>query len=328
VVDWRVEIYYGYTTMFTKPLHINSPLHIDCSTPEQKSLLAGGRIALKFDCLQPGGSFKIRGIGHLCTLAANDGAKGFISSSGGNAGIATAYAASRLALPVKVVVPESTGALAITRLKSLGAEVTIHGAAWDEANAKSLELAQLHDYAHVHPFDHPLLWQGHASLIDEVVAAGCTPDVVIVAVGGGGLLSGVAEGLRRNALTSTEIVAVETEGAASLYASVKEGRLVTLPAITSIAKSLGAKRVSEQALKVMSEFQSSSVVVSDHEACQAVVALADQHRVLVEPACGAAFALLNNPDWLSCYKSKSILVVICGGNGVTSAQVEQWRTPA
>jgi threonine dehydratase len=97
--------------------------------------------------------------------------------------------------------------------------------------------------AMLHPFDDPLLWEGHATLVDEIVRSGEKPEAIVVSVGGGGLLSGVVEGLRRHDWTNVPVVAVETVGADSLARSLEGGHLVTLDAITSIATSLGAKQV-------------------------------------------------------------------------------------
>jgi L-serine/L-threonine ammonia-lyase len=125
--------------------------------------------------------------------------------------------------------------------------------------------------AFIHPFDDPLLWTGHASMIDEVVQSGVSFDAVVLSVGGGGLLCGVAEGLERNGLADTPIVAVETRGAASLAASIAAGWRIELPAITSIATSLGARRICERAFELTQERPIESVVVEDSAAVAACI---------------------------------------------------------
>ncbi len=154
--------------------------------------------------------------------------------SGGNAGIAVAYAGRRLSIPMTVFVPETTTEHAKSLIRQEGADVVVHGASWQEANDRALE-AIGPDTAFIHPFDDPIMWTGHATMIDEVVTAGASLDAVVLSVGGGGLLCGVAEGLARNGLQDVPIIAVETDGAASLSAAMAAGRLVELPAITSIA---------------------------------------------------------------------------------------------
>ena len=170
----------------------------------------------------------------------------FVSSSGGNAGIAVAYAGRMLSVPVVVVVPETATDLAKGLIRQEDAEVIVHGASWMEANAHAQSLVD-ERAAFIHPFDDPLIWAGHASMIDEVARAGEAFDAVVLAVGGGGLMSGVIEGLDRNGLSRTPVIAAETEGAAALAKSIEAGRRIELPAITSIATTLGAKMVCERA---------------------------------------------------------------------------------
>ena len=177
---------------------------------------------LKVDALQPSGSFKLRGLGFACDTYHQNGARRFVCSSGGNAGMAVAYAGRKLGVPVVVVVPETTTERAIALLAQEQAEVVVHGSSWQEANARAMSLVGPDD-AYLHPFDDPLLWPGHATLIDECARAGLMPDAVVLSVGGGGLLCGVAEGIRRNGWTTTQIIAVETEGAASFNAALAAG---------------------------------------------------------------------------------------------------------
>lgn len=175
------------------PLHITTPL-IE-SLP--LSAHAGREVWLKMETAQPCGSFKLRGVGLACETHVARGAQRLVSSSGGNAGLAVAYAGRKLGVPVVVVVPETTPARARELLQLEGAQVQVVGASWQEANAHAQSLMGARD-AFIHPFDDPLLWQGHASLVDEVAQAGLVPDAVVLSVGGGGLLSGVAQGMQRN----------------------------------------------------------------------------------------------------------------------------------
>lgn len=300
------------------PLHINTPLIESTAL----SRAAGRAVWLKLDALQPCGSFKIRGIGAACTHYAQQGATRLVSSSGGNAGLAVAYAGRHLGLPVTVVVPTSTSERAKELLRLEGAEVTVHGASWQEANALAQSLLTATD-AFLHPFDNPLLWTGHATLIDEVAATGAKPDAVILSVGGGGLLAGVMEGLARNGWSDVPVLAVETHGAASLHAAMQAGARVTLDAITSIATSLGARQVCERAFDLSQSGKVHSVRVSDKEAVAACNQFLEDHRVLVEPACGAALAVVyGNAPALASYRN--VLVVVCGGATATAANLQQW----
>jgi len=137
-----------------------------------------------------------------------------------------------------------------------------------------------------------LLWTGHATIIDEVRKLNLQPDAVVLSVGGGGLLCGIIEGLNRNNMHNVPILAVETEGADSLSASLKAGQHVEIDNIKSIATSLGAKKVAKSAYDWCNKHEVVSHVVSDTEAIDSCLKFSNDHRILVEPACGASLAAL------------------------------------
>lgn len=300
-------------------LHIETPLL--ASRP--LSLASGLDVWLKLEALQPSGSFKLRGIGAACEAYVKQGKRRFVSSSGGNAGIAVAYAGRCLGLAVTVVVPETTTERAKQLIRQEQAEVIVHGKAWHEANALALSLLG-DDDAYIHPFDDPLLWQGHASMIDEVAASGLKPDAVVLSVGGGGLFSGVCEGLARNGWDQVPVFAVETAGAASLAAAMAQKQLVALDSVNTVATSLAAKQVCQRAFQWTQERPVHSHVISDREALDACERFLADQRILVEPACGAALALAYAPtEALKQYQQ--VLVIVCGGVTATIDQIRQWR---
>ncbi len=301
-----------------KPLHLNTPLLR--AAPGQFS---HPEVWLKMDALQPSGSFKLRGVGRLVRKAAQDGAKEIVCASGGNAGFAAAYAGQALGLTVTIVLPETSSAAVQSLIEARGATVLRHGAVWDASNEFAQALAAERGATYVHPFDHSLLWEGHASLIDEVLDQGLDFDAVVTAVGGGGLFAGIVQGLRRHGLNDIPVIAVETEGAASLHESLKAGKAVTLPAITSIATSLGARRVADEALRLAQLHPTHSLLVSDAQACGAAARLAEQMRVMVEPACGAALAAVDvHPELFARFKRP--LVEVCGGVAVSLEKLQAW----
>jgi L-serine/L-threonine ammonia-lyase len=210
-------------------------------------------------------------------------------------------------------------------LRQEEAHVEIHGRIWQQAHTYAVQLSEESNAAYLHPFDHPLIWTGHATLIDEVRQSGIVPDVVVLSVGGGGLLCGIIEGLRRNDLADVPILAAETEGADSLAASLRAGQHVEIEDIKSIATSLGAKKVASAAYEWCSRHEVASHVVSDREAVAACLRFSQDHRLLVEPACGASLAALyDEADFLS--GKQTILAIVCGGVGVTISQLEQWES--
>jgi L-serine/L-threonine ammonia-lyase len=274
--------------------------------------------------LQPTASFKLRGIGLLCQESVSEGARSLVSSSGGNAGLAAAYAGRKLGVPTTVFVPESTGAAARDRIAGEGAEVRVSGAVWDEAHEAALRHARATGARLVPPFDHPLIWRGNATLVDEVVEEMGLPDAVVLSVGGGGLLCGVVEGLRRLGGEGVPVVAVETAGTASLAASLAASRLITLDRVEGVATSLGARAVCPRALALASVHPVRSLVVSDDDAVDGCERFARDHRCLVEPACGASLsAVYRHPEALG--RAERVLVVVCGGMGASLSALRGWR---
>ena len=303
---------------------------------------AGCQIYLKLDNLQPSGSFKSRGVGnfllsHLASLQnpADRVKLHFYTSSGGNAGLACVHAAVTLGSPATVVVPMSTSAYMMQKIKDAGAaEVIQEGASWYEADAylrgtvipeaeKKGEIC-----AYVPPFDAQEIWDGNATLVPEVLEdLGQAPDVLVCSVGGGGLFSGIMIG-REEKCRGTKVLAVETEGADSLALSLREGNLATLPAITSIATSLGARTVAKQAYESAQKEGVKSVVLTDRDAMEGCVRFADDERIMVEPACGVCLAL--------CYggrlretmpeltEESKVVIVVCGGCNVTEGMLHTW----
>jgi L-serine/L-threonine ammonia-lyase len=302
-----------------------SPLHaITPYRPFRGAAVRDGETWVKMDAYQPTGSFKIRGIGRLCQDLQARGARAFVSSSGGNAGYAAAYAGRALGVSVSVVVPSTTPAFMRERIAGLDGRVVVEGDVWDEADRLARAMAARGEAAYVPPFDHPLLWEGHASLVDEMLSQGPAPDAVVVAVGGGGLLCGVAQGLARHDLDHVPILAVETEGAAAFARAVEAGEPVTLERIDTVASSLGARRVAEAAFDWSRRRPITPVVVSDAQAVRACARFADDQFALVEPACGAALSLAY--DGHDALPSKGqVAVIACGGIVVSLEKLAAWR---
>ncbi|KAL7418654.1 catabolic L-serine/threonine dehydratase [Cryptotrichosporon argae] len=302
------------------------------------SRVAKCRIFLKLENLQPSGSFKSRGIGNfVIKAAASRSNPTFYISSGGNAGLACVVAARALGHPCVVAVPTTCKPAMIAKLYAVGAaEVVQHGANWAECDTflRVEVMKDTEEGVYVHPFDHEDVWDGASSMVDEIAAqlraAGVErADAVVCSVGGGGLFSGIVRGLERAGMADTRVVAVETEGAASLHASVRAGELVTLPAITSIATSLGATRVAAQAYASARRANVATATVSDAEAARACVAFADDERALVEPACGATLALAYGDRLRALVPNLKedgvVVLVVCGGSNVSLRVLEEYR---
>ena len=300
-----------------------SNLYIETPTvlSEPLSDRLGKPVWLKLENLQPSGSFKLRGIALLCQHEVAGGARGLVSSSGGNAGIAVAYVGRKLSLPVRVVVPETTTEVARRLIRAQGAELLVHGASWYEADVYARQSLSAHE-AFIHPFDHPLLWQGHSTMIDEVARAGVKPGAVVLSVGGGGLLSGAVAGLQQLGWFDVPILAMETLGAESFALALAAGEVVQLPAISSIASSLGARQICDQAFLSAQQHTVMSQVISDAAALRACDILLNDHRIMVEPACGAAVAAVTESS-VHLAGVESVLVIVCGGATMTAARLRK-----
>lgn len=295
---------------------------------------AGTSIYLKLDNAQPTGSFKIRGIGHFCKTWAERGCERFVCSSGGNAGLAAAYSARKLGIPATILVPTTTPSFTIDRLKDEGAEVSVVGEMLDDTIEHAKEMVKNNPgWVYVPPFDDPLIWEGHTSIVKELKKVhNFKPGAIALSVGGGGMLCGVVQGLREVGWEDVPIIAMETRGADSLNAAVTAGKLVTLPEITSVAKTLGAKTVGLQALKVAQTHPVFSEVVTDQDAVLAVERFVDDEKILVEPACGAALAVVYSNVVQRLQKEGKlkaelgpVVIVVCGGNNITLGQLARLK---
>lgn len=299
--------------------------------------IVGKDIFLKLDALQASGSFKDRGMGHLCrTLKEEQGMTKLISSSGGNAGLAVATIGRQLGMSVAVVVPETTKPLVLKKLEALGAEVTVHGENWNAADKLARERVDADpSSAYISPYDNPLLWTGHSSIVDELVEELPSVGAVVVSVGGGGLICGILEGLQRCGLTQTAVIAAETDGAASFGQAWAKGEPVSLPAITSVATSLGALQVTPVSIERAKQHQEcggrvESAICTDAEAVNACIQFAEDHRLLIEPACGAALAVAYTERLRSKYLLDNniegpIVLEVCGGSGVNIELLSKWK---
>ena len=234
-----------------------------------------------------------------------------------------------------MVVGHNTKPLMMAKLRAAGASRVVQiGASWSEADRhlREVELENDPNGVYVPPFDHEKIWEGGSTMIDEIheQMGDCgKPDAVILSIGGGGLFLGAMCGLDRVYGRDTPVVVMETEGADALNKSLCAGELVTLPAITSIATSLGALRVSEKALQEAQRPNVKSVVIEDREAAMGCWRFLDDERMMVEPSCGASIAVCYDgklqkllPDLTS---DSKVVVIVCGGSAITLDMVVDYK---
>ncbi|PPJ59881.1 hypothetical protein CBER1_04969 [Cercospora berteroae] len=319
---------------------------------EKLSKAAGCRILLKLDSLQPSGSFKIRGLGHFILktyqTSPHPESLHFFSSSGGNAGLAAVHASNFVSRPCTVVVPLSTKPHMIEKLKAAGAKDVIQkGKSWKEADAYMRDIVMKKCVEEkgevvvgVHPFDDEDVWEGHSTLIEEIgrqMGEKEVPDWIICSVGGGGLFSGIMEGIQKQGEEwkgKTKVLVVETRGADALNKSLEKGELVTLDGITSMATSLGATRVCDRAFTLATQGLKGgkvhSIVLSDAEAAMGCVKLKDDEKILVEAACGVNTALCYGGRLEKAFgrpprKDEIVVIEVCGGSNISVEIIEEWR---
>ncbi len=279
--------------------------------PMRGPVLDAGRLLLKLECLQVTGSFKARGAANkLLTLDEDARARGLVTASGGNHGLAVAYAAASAGVPAAIFVPESTPAAKIKKLRQWGAEVTVTGKVWDEAQEAALDAQRTRNLTYVHPFADPEVIAGQGTLALEILAQMPIVDTLVVAIGGGGLIAGVAAAAKA-IRPGIKIIGVEPTGAPTLYESLKAGELVTLDEITTTSGSLAPRRSMPINLELIAAHVDRMVLVSDEEMRQAAEWLWFEAGVAAELAGAASLAALMTGRHLPA-TGETVVAIICG----------------
>ncbi|GAA0284867.1 threonine/serine dehydratase [Streptomyces polychromogenes] len=261
--------------------------------------------------LQHTGSFKARGAHNFLAAHRAAGtlpAAGVTIASGGNAGLACAWAARAQGVPATVFLPATAPRVKVDRLRGYGADVRLVGDRYAEALEACRRFAADSGALGSHAYDHPLIAAGAGTLVDEIRAAVPGLDTVVVAVGGGGLFAGVAAAARAHGI---RVVAAEPENCRALNAALEAGRPVDVPVDSVAADSLGATRVSADALAAVQQDNAVSVLVADEAITAARRALWEDHRIVVETGAAAALAAVRTaPEPLG----ERVAVVLCGAN--------------
>ncbi|MFG2981171.1 serine/threonine dehydratase [Streptomyces sp. NPDC048258] len=261
--------------------------------------------------LQHTGSFKARGARNFLAAHRDAGslpAAGVTIASGGNAGLACAWAARAQSVPATVFLPANAPRVKVDRLRGYGAEVRLVGDRYAEALAACEEFAAASGALSSHAYDHPLIAAGAGTLLDEIRAALPGLDTVVVAVGGGGLFAGVATAAREHGV---RVVAAEPENCRALNAALAAGRPVDVAVDSVAADSLGATRVSADALAAARDETVRSVLVPDGAITAARRALWEEHRIVVEAGAATALAALRGA---SGPLGERVAVILCGAN--------------
>ncbi|MEQ1946271.1 MAG: threonine/serine dehydratase [Bryobacteraceae bacterium] len=268
-------------------------------------------VYVKMELFQKTGSFKVRGaFNKILGLNEEQRSSGLVAVSGGNHAQAVAYAARALGLKSMILMPENTPNNYVEATRGYGAEIkfapNVHAAFADVAEYEKAGAT------YIHPFDDPAVIAGQGTLGLEILDDLPQVTDVIVSIGGGGLISGIATAIR-GLKPTVRIWGVETEGADCMSKSLSEGKIVTLAAITSIARTLGAPAPSERTFAVAKELLENVTVVSDGEALAALRFLLERMKVLSEPAASCTLAAADRlRDQFT--KESHVALVLCGGN--------------
>ena len=273
--------------------------------------LPAAAVQLKLESLQVTGSFKARGASNtLRSLSREETARGLVTASGGNHGLAIAYAAWTAGTRAVIFLPENTPSTKAERLHAWGAEVRILGNVWDEANAAALAFAETDGLHYVHPFAEASVIAGQGTVALEFLEQAPDLDVLLVAIGGGGLISGVATAAK-GLNPDLRIVGVEPIGAPTLAESVTAGELVTLPRIETRAGTLAPRRSAAINLEIVDRLVEEIVLVSDEQMRDAARWLWQECGVAAELSGAAALAALMSgclPD----AETAKVGVIVCG----------------
>lgn len=277
------------------------------------SELTGANILLKAELFQRTGSYKIRGpLNVLSKMSAQEKARGIICSSAGNHAQGVAYAARVHNIPATVVMSVNAPAAKVNATRGYGATVIQHGEIWDDAYAHSREIQAERGLTYIHPFDDPLLIAGQGGVGLEIAEDVPEVDYVIVPIGGGGLISGVAMAIKA-AHPNAKVIGIESTGAPAMSRSVSEGKRVVLESVTSVIDGLVVRQVGENNLWVVKNFVDDIVLVDDAEIFDSVVWLMERCKLVAEGAAAATVAALRTGK-LTIPPGKTAVCVLSGGN--------------
>ncbi|TPN76893.1 threonine/serine dehydratase [Mesorhizobium sp. CU2] len=265
-------------------------------------------VDLKLECLQHSGSFKARGaFTNLLTRPVPEA--GVVAASGGNHGAAVAYAAMKLGHKASIFVPEVSPPAKLERIRGYGADLVVGGARYAEALAASEAFAEKTGALQIHAFNQEETLLGQGTLGLEIEADLPDIDTLLVAVGGGGLIGGIAAWFSGR----IRIIAIEPEGAPTLYRALEAGKPVDAPAEGVAADSLAPKRVGEMMFPIAEAFVERSILVSDDDITAAQKALWDRARIIAEPGGAAAFAAMLSGRYTPA-EGERVAVLVCGSN--------------
>ncbi|MDQ3322971.1 MAG: threonine ammonia-lyase [Acidobacteriota bacterium] len=280
---------------------------------EKLSNEIGANAFLKAECLQRSGSFKVRGAyNKIARLSDKEKARGVIAASAGNHAQGVAVAARLQNTKATIILPENAPLTKITATKAQGAEVILRGATFDEAVVYSKELQEKHGYIYVHAFDDDLVIAGQGTIGWEIVEDLPAANVVVVPIGGGGIISGIALAVK-NLLPDVRVIGVQAENVAPVNKSLEAGRAVEIDFLPTIADGIAVKRPADRTLEIIREYVDEVVEVSEEEIARGIFHCVQNNHLVVEGAGAAGVAALLAKK-IKVDSKDTVCAVLCGGN--------------
>ena len=269
-------------------------------------------VYLKPECLQLTGSFKLRGSGYMISqLSDEEKAHGVIACSAGNHAQGVALAATKYGIKSLICLPDGAPISKVEATKNYGAEVCMVKGVYDDAYAKAIELRDKCGYTFVHPFDDINVIAGQGTIGLEIMEEMSDVDAIVVPIGGGGLISGVAFAAKK-LNPKIKVYGVQASGAPSMYNSIKEGKIIKLDSVNTIADGIKVMEPGENTFKLVSEYVDEIVTVTEDEISSAILALIEQQKMIAEGAGAVSVAavMFNKLP----VKGKKVVCVVSGGN--------------
>ena len=270
----------------------------------------GNKVYLKPENMQYTGAYKVRGAYYkISTMSEEEREKGLITASAGNHAQGVAYAAKKYGVKATVVMPTTTPLIKVNRTKGYGAEVVLHGNVYDEACEYALTLAQEKGLTFVHPFDDLDVATGQGSIAMEIIKELPTVDYILVPVGGGGLATGVST-LAKLLNPNIKVIGVEPAGANCLQASIKAGKVTTLPTVSTIADGTAVKTPGSKVFPYLQKNLDDIITVPDEDLIVSFLDMVENHKMIVENSGLLTVAALKQLK----VKDKKIVSILSGGN--------------
>lgn len=277
------------------------------------SEMTGAAVHPKLEAFQRTGSFKIRGAtNRIATLSEDEQEAGVVTASAGNHAQGVALAATRADVDSVVVMPEHAPIAKIKATRSYGAEVVLHGADYDEAQARAHELECEEGRTYVHAFDDPRVMAGQGTIGLEILEDCPEVETVVVPIGGGGLISGIATAIKEKT-PEVRVIGVQAEGASSVAQSLRKGKIRALDSVDTIADGIATRQVGEQTFPIIEERVDEVVTVSDPEIAVAITALLERSKTLIEGA-GAVPMVALLTEAFDYREDEVIVPLLSGGN--------------